>query len=42
MLLHNPVLVLICTSVYTLCGLLVLPLGLYTITTTTPENNGDA
>ncbi|MFA5408232.1 MAG: hypothetical protein WC343_05615 [Bacilli bacterium] len=39
-MLHNPVLVLICTSVYTLVGLLVLPLGLYAIMTTTPENNG--
>jgi len=39
-MLHNPVLVLICTSVYTLLGLLVLPLGLYAIMTTNPENNG--
>ena len=40
-MLHNPALVLICNIVYTILGLLAVPLGLYAIMTEKPETNGD-
>jgi hypothetical protein len=41
-MIHNPVLVLICNIIYTILGLLAVPLGLYVIVTAKPEeHNGD-
>ena len=40
-MIHNPVLVQVCTIIYTLLGLIAVPLGLYVIVTANAENDGD-